>query len=230
MLRISSVGTLWTGLGRSTLETPSMRQITILCLFVVAASLVTRSSLSLGQDTEPLAKARAELASRDLGRLLNNAIPNLYEHLGDPRLTNLVKAIWELDRREYPELSWGMFSDPEFRIGFAQLWVRWIRETTNDKIQIGAVRSYVLPFLTDGNPQLRAGAVAFVGSLGSDSDIAMLKQIVLTDERLVASSAVFAIGSIPGGEAKRALDDLYNKVSDPWVRGRIEVVKGRTKQ
>ncbi len=204
-----------------------MRQIAILYALIVVASLVAWPSIPFGQDADPLPKARIELASRDLGDLLNNTIPHLYEHLGDSRLTNLVKAVWELDKRQYPELSWGMLSNPEFRINFGQLWARWIKETTQDKKQIMAVRSYVLPYLKDESPQLRAAAVSCIGSLGSASDVSTLKQIALTDEKLVASSAVFAIGSIPGKEAKQALSDLYEKVSDPWVKSRIEVVKGR---
>jgi len=167
------------------------------------------------------ADARVMLAKEDTAYLAETAATFFYQHFGDDRLTELLRAVWNRDQTKYPDLAWRSLSDDEVRLRFAGLWAQWIRETQKDKSEISKIREYVLPFRKHSNPRFRLAAVAFtVGD--TDKDVEGLIHIVLTDDRLIASTAVYSIIDIQGKRAKETLLKIKDQVNSSHVRKVIE--------
>jgi hypothetical protein len=198
-------------------------------LSAIATGLVLVSSSSCIADGTPdlAARAKQELSARDPAELLRGSIFFFYRNFGNPQLTPLARAVWNLDREKYPDLSWDLLDEPEFRINFAQLWARWTTEVNKNRSELQSIRSYVDPFLSSGRVERRGPAVDFLGAVGDESDIPLLKQIALEDQSTVTLNAVLAIRSIGGAAANSALQDLYEKVRDPLLKERIKSIMQR---
>lgn len=183
-------------------------------------SLVGICSLS-NAGSDVTAEAKAMLSKNDPTYLIDKAAPFFYSHFGDERLTGLLDAVWEEDKKKYPDLAWKSLSDEEVRLKFATLWAQWIRESQKDKQKITEIRKFVLPYLKHPNPRLRLAAVTFtVGA--TDADVEKLVEIALQDERLVASAAVYSIIDIQGKRAQGTLSKIRGRVKDSSVRDTID--------
>lgn len=160
------------------------------------------------------------LSKDDTTHLVDSAIPLIYRHFGDQRLTELLRAVWNADMDRYPGLAWSSLADEEVRLKFATLWAQWVRETQIDKREIRAIRDFVLPYRKHESAKLRLAAVQFTVG-GTKTDIETLSMIALTDERAVAEAAVFAIVSVQGRQAKETLLQLQSNAQAPWLKRAI---------
>jgi hypothetical protein len=192
---------------------------------VIAAS----SSVAAMQESAA-EQATAVFSQKDPSRLLSEGLFLFYRNFGDPALSKLGRAVWELDKQRYPELSWDLLEAPEFRINFAQLWALWARRVFRDEHAVGAIRSYVEPFLDSSIADRQAAAVNFLGSLGTTSDIPLLKAVALEERNGVAFNAVLAISKIGGGAAADALAEVERSVRDNDFRVRVREVRLKSRQ
>lgn len=189
-----------------------------IAIFLV--SLVGICPLSIA-GSDITTEAGAMLSKNDPKYLIENAAPFFYSHFGDERLTGLLNAVWEQDKKKYPDLAWKSLAEEEVRLKFATLWAQWIRETQKDKQKISEIRKFVLPYFKHSNPRLRLAAVTFtVGA--TDADVEKLVEVVLHDERLVASAAVYSIVDIQGKQARETLSMIRGRVKDSSVRDMID--------
>ena len=188
-------------------------------LFAFAVALYGCGGWVLAQAPGDLAaKAKAALSTKDPGELLTQSLFLFYRNFGDPRLNDLGRAVWELDRKKYPDLSWNLLDEPEFRINFAQLWAQWTRRVYGDEMEVQKIRSYVEPFLSSSNPDRQAAAVNFFGAIGGESDIQALQQIALEERVGVAMNAILAIHKIGGRRADAALRTLAEQLQAPNLK------------
>lgn len=175
------------------------------------------SSVEAEEKSDLLKKAESMLSKEDTVYLTDTAIPFIYNHFGDARLTELLRAVWNVDKKRLPDLAWKSLTDDEVKLKFANLWAQWIRETQKDKGEIQAIRTFVLPFRQNQSANLRMAAVAFTVG-GNDKDVEALSDIVLNDQRPIAATAVYSIVEIQGKRAVKTLSDLQTKVRDPSLK------------
>jgi hypothetical protein len=177
-----------------------------------------------GKNTDLIEQGKVELSRTDARELLSGSLFFFYRNFGDPRLEPLARAVWELDQTQFPGLSWDLLGQPSYRIDFAQMWAQWLRNFRKNEKELQEVRSYVDAFVVSGNTELRASAINFIGSLGGEPDVPLLKKIALEDERSVALNAVIALEKIGGNAARTALLDLEKTVKDRFLRERIRTI------
>lgn len=161
-------------------------------------------------------QAEAMFSGPDSSFIIQKAIPFAYSHFGDDRLTELIKSIWNLDQKKYPNLAWESLKDDEVRLRIASLWAQWIRETQKDKTQLEPIRNFVRPYLKHSNPEIRMTAAAF--PVYDNADVQKLKEIILHDERVIAGVATFTIVNIQGSCAQDTLSQLLKLVKDTWLK------------
>jgi hypothetical protein len=198
------------------------RQRYAVVLLAVALLSCDGVSNALGTD-RLLEDATSQLALRDRGELLSKSLMLFYRNFGDPRLDDLLSAVWKLDQARYRDLSWDLLSEPEYRINFAQLWAQWKRKRGAPHKELQEIREYVEPFLSGANVARKAAAVNFLGAIGGDADIPLLTDLALEQDRNVAVNSVIAIGKIGGPSSSPALKFLRERVTDPVVRHQIGI-------
>jgi hypothetical protein len=81
-----------------------------------AADAVERSSLGV-ENTLPTAIDRFRRA-QNLSDL-KETIFWIYRQFGDPALTPLLIAVWNKDRKQFPDFPWMLLESPYFRVEFA---------------------------------------------------------------------------------------------------------------
>src|SRR5262245_8195851 len=138
----------------------------MLKILFLALTLCTAPSASQAQapgtakaKADPVTEVRKALATDDVYVLRNQVVPKIYRYYGDERVTGLLRAVWQLDEKAYPELAWRALRDPGVRINFGQLWGQWVRGRPGADKEIAEIRAYVQPFLKSDVPAYRADAM-----------------------------------------------------------------------
>ena len=197
------------------METKSVMPIVAVLISLLWACSPSTASADLVDD------AKAKLAKDDPQYQINETTKFFYNHFGDARLSGLLRAVWDQDKKKYPDLAWRSLADEEVRLKFASLWAQWVRENQPDKREIDQIRKFVLPYRDHPDRRLRMQAVSFtVGA--TEKDVEKLREIVLRDERLVAALAVYSIVSIQGKRARETLSSIRDQVKDPSLQITID--------
>ena len=164
------------------------------------------------------------LAGPDLSEVLNAVLPDIYAQFRNDDLTPFVKALWRMNRHEYPGVNWDLLQEPEARFAFGALWCQWQRARAAAE-DVEEVRLYGKRFLDHHEAWVRAEAASLIGKCGKVADLALLKQFALHDrDKSVKSAAIFGIVSMLDEAAAPVLKELRGTIPDPEIISRVDAL------
>lgn len=155
----------------------------------------------------------AALKTDDVGELVN-IIHALYSMRWLRGVNNILKAMWEMDQKAYPELNWDKIKLTPVRIAIA---------STINRIKILDTREYkdfIRQHKYDDHEFHRAQVVVALGLNQDPVDIAYLHEMAEGDNIYVSQSAITSLALMNNEQAKESLIKLANKYKDS-PRGRL---------
>ncbi len=164
-------------------------------------------------------QVKTALKSDDVGELVN-VVHALYSMRWLRGVTNMLKAVWEMDQDAYPELNWDKLQQTPVRIAVA---------STINRIKVfdtQEYRAFIREHKYDEHEFHRAQVVVALGLNQDPVDVDYLTEMVNGDNIYVSQSAITSLALMNNEPARDALIELANKHKDT-PRGQliIEVLK-----
>lgn len=133
---------------------------------------------------------------------LSNNINALRRYQSDPKVLELLKAVWNQDTARYPDFSWPLLRQPSTRVAVA--FALYDLDSTNSATYLDFTRRH----LWEGDSETRSNAAANLGIIGSNADIQALEKLFVEGDALVAVGAASGLGMLRTPESRSALEKL----------------------
>jgi len=159
-------------------------------------------------------EVRASFSVKDASVIKNESIPNLHKSLGDPKVYALIQAMWHLEEKKYPELSWSLLQEPAVRMKIGAAWAQWVRGKPQGEKEARSVREYAQSYIYDSNEEYRADAVFAVGVAGSRKDLQILVDAIMTEHLRLVTAGAFGMYALIGPDAGPVLTGLASKAKE----------------
>lgn len=169
--------------------------------------------------TAKMDDVKAALTDTDPASLTNtmHALYSMRWHRG---VTHMLMDMWNLDKTDYPDISWDLIEKPPVRLALA---------STINRIQSSGTREFIdyLRAHEDEKHEFNIAQVAIgLGFQGDPADVEYLKKLASGDNHYVIQSSLTALSLMHNPAARDALEDIVLKFrDDPRSNLAVELLK-----
>ena len=193
-----------------------MTKITYTWLLFIIFSCGTTVCMA-GQNTDQEYEEASSLLKHVTPANVDYAVEWFFRRIDHRNLTPLLEAIWKKDKRNFPQLNWGVLSTADIRLRFISLYAVQLRAIDSEQLMLEAIKVHVAQFRRSPDPNERMRGITF--TVISDScDLKEFSAIALEENPLFATLAINSIVQIRGTEAKPVLLQIQKKTKTPAVR------------
>lgn len=187
--------------------------LTVLLLIVTVglASNAVAASYEITPNEDALVAAIKE---RNLDRLvfLLNEIKGRLHH---EDVLPLVKAIWSVDKRQYPELPWDFLRLDIVRINAADILVQ---DCKNHLVQVNlnAIRRYARSLLDNPDQAVKMQALFVLGRIGEAGDVAAIRTIAVrrTTNSGLFRACIVSLAMMCNSQSSVAIEAIRSSTDD----------------
>jgi len=127
-------------------------------------------------------------------------------HRGD--VLPLLLALWDNDKKKYPDLPWSFVNLDVVRINIADILVQAYRNGQVD-VDRASIHSFTKKVAAQSaDAQARGAALLVLGMVDDPRDVQLLRSAALEERELVSPSAIVSLGMMCNADAAKTLGSL----------------------
>lgn len=207
-----------------------LRQIAVLAL-VLAVSTVGCSPSVTGENTSPghaspggndvqvfaadlpFEQVRSKLRETD-EQAIAQAIVQMAPMGDRQEVVQLLNAVWQESRAEYPDLNWELLAKPRARVALAQVLGSWDRADPQ-------FRSFILEKVDAAKDYEKVETLIALGAVALEADVPLLNGLARGPDELAATGAMSGLQVADMKQARQALTQIADDSTVPEGRRQL---------